>query len=348
MINLSVTKNKLIELQESNVSYNIVSTHFEKDSDSLKYRKIYNVIMQNRPLLLQSKEQDLVVLGKLSKYENRESFKIDYDLTGGKISSILQKNDIRLCCSSDEKTYILANKVKRKKLSTGLFCKNCIKSFKVDILDDKLIKSLKDTTRSIANYFPVEIFIASIIEACETGYPSVGWVYDKTDTTNNTPTLAWNSLMKNRLPGESSIEKATEFIAIYNHEVINSSSSEFMISIKLLLDKKFVTYQDINTVSFLYKMVNDKILTQAQCFVGEVGQKFEGLVKLIDRIQTDSQWGLCNIYKFQHNGSNITYMTNNYLDLIIGNTYTLKGKIKEHSLYRETKQTRISNVEIGD
>lgn len=349
MIQLSVTKNKLIELQESNISYNIVNSFYEKDSSSERYRKIYDVMLQNKPVLIPSKEKDLIILGKISKFEDLKNYKIDYDLTGGKIPDILDVNEIKICCGMKEikKIYTLVNEVNRKKCTTALYCKDCLKTTKVDILDDKKIKNLQDRTSSIANYFPIEIFIASVIEVCDEESAFGGWTYDKTETSNNTPTVAWNKLMKNNIPDESYIEKAKEYLDIFNREVFNDKASEFIVSIKLIADKKFVSYQDINTVSFLYKNVKDLLERNTQSFVGEVGKEFQGIVKFLTRIQTETKFGLCNIYKFHYNGNDLTYMSSTFLDLTAGSFYNIKGKIKEHSMYKENKQTRISNVEIG-
>ena len=349
MIQIAVTKNKLIELQESNISYNILNSYYEKDSHSERYRKIYDVMLQNKPILIPNKEKDLVILAKLSKFENLKNFKIDYDLTGGKIYDILDVNEIKMCCGLKEvkKSYTLVNEVSRKKCTSALYCKDCLKTVKVNILDDKMINNLQDRTSSIANYFPIEIFLASIIQVCEEEDAFGGWTYNKEDTSNNTPIVAWNKLMKNDIPNEEYIEEAKKYINIYNTNIMSEKVSEFLASIKLLSDKKFVSYQDINTVSFLYKNVRDFLDRNNQKFVGEVGKEFQGTVKFLTRIQTETRFGLCNIYKFQHDGNDLTYMSNTFLDLTSGSFYPIKGKIKEHSMYKDNKQTRISNVEIG-
>lgn len=85
-------------------------------------------------------------------------------------------------------------------------------------------------------------------------------------------------------------------------------------------------------------------------YVGNVGDKFEGLVTLV-KIHTYethfTYYGELNfIYKFKDSNNNTIVWKTGGRDLEEGKTYRIKGTIKEHSEYNDDKQTVLTRCRI--
>lgn len=86
-------------------------------------------------------------------------------------------------------------------------------------------------------------------------------------------------------------------------------------------------------------------------WVGEVGQKYSGTLKLISTFFFENHFGyyggVTGIYKFNdENGNVIVWKTACRDDLEEGNTYNITGTIKDHSDYKGEKQTILTRCKI--
>jgi hypothetical protein len=90
--------------------------------------------------------------------------------------------------------------------------------------------------------------------------------------------------------------------------------------------------------------------TESQ-YIGTVGDVIVATVKLvsINTYKTHfSYYGETNfIYKFtDENGNTLVWKTSSWQEIEEGNTYEIKGKVKEHSEYKGDKQTVLTRCKI--
>lgn len=344
MYTVPVTKNKLIELKDNNIAFNIINTYFEKDETNNRYRKIYNIILQNKPIPCEAKKSNKYLLGRIKNFSSLENYEISFDLTDGKIREIIADNKINKCCN-DNKIYDVVLRMDKDCIKFYCSKHNAFirKDFK--IVDDKYLEHLRDMKGSIANYVSAECYLAKLIEECDNN----GWVYNKVDTVDNSSIIAWNNLIKDSKISDTYRDKAIEYINTFNYiyDTSNSNSiSSFDNSIKLILDKQYISYQDINVICFLYKKVADSKVAHKSTYIKNIGDIFEGDVIFSSRITGESKFGTYFIYKFEFNESPIVYMSNRFIDLKEGKSYKIKCTVKEHNVFRNIKQTKVSNLEI--
>jgi hypothetical protein len=98
-------------------------------------------------------------------------------------------------------------------------------------------------------------------------------------------------------------------------------------------------------------------LKQYSQYVGEVGQRLVFELIYLDTFSFETEWGVMCIHKFKDANNNIiVWKTGNGLghynkegDFISpqqGDTIKLKGRIKEHSEYKDEKQTVLTRCTI--
>lgn len=349
MLDINITKDKLIKLNELPITYNILNCYYEKDAETYKYVKMYKIRLQDRPQNLnirglESKESDIYLLGKVS---NVKTLKVLYDLTEGHLNNILDMNNVKFCCPSKKQFYVtLSENVLSENMELNLICRECLgRSPKINRIDSKLIEYLQDNSDSIANYVNVELFIASVLFCVDTK----GWVYDKVDTSNNTSILAWSILMEGITLPDKYLKQSKEYLKIFKDEVFpNEAIDDFNIAIKLLVDNVYITYKNINTVVFLYKKVYSYKDNISRNFIGTIGSIFRGDVTFKKYRCAESFYGTCNIYEFDYMDSVLVWITNIFIDLDKNKKYSIKGIIKKHNIYQGIKQNQISSVEIKD
>ena len=109
-------------------------------------------------------------------------------------------------------------------------------------------------------------------------------------------------------------------------------------------------------------LYNDKIITldhyeklkqweeksAASNFVGEIGKRITFEELTLDKVTSIMDYGYpIIIYRFiDKDGNFIVTKRSNYLSAKKGDTVKLKGTVKEHSTYKEVKQTNLSRVNI--
>ena len=87
-------------------------------------------------------------------------------------------------------------------------------------------------------------------------------------------------------------------------------------------------------------------------YVGKIGDNIESALTLKDIFTYETHftyYGETNyIYKFSdENGNTLVWKTASFQEVEIGNTYTIKGKVKEHSEYNGDKQTTLTRCKIS-
>jgi len=88
-------------------------------------------------------------------------------------------------------------------------------------------------------------------------------------------------------------------------------------------------------------------------YVGEIGQKYSGTLKLVDIFTFTSNYSYYGefngIYKFEDNQGNIIVWKTAFKDdLEEGNLYEISGVIKDHSEYRGEKQTALTRCKYKE
>lgn len=127
------------------------------------------------------------------------------------------------------------------------------------------------------------------------------------------------------------------------------------ISIEDVAEKTEVDTWLINenwvVADYIKNLLRENAPKTASEYVGNVGDKFEGLVTLV-KVHTYethfTYYGELNfIYKFKdQNGNTLIWKTSNR-SLEEGETYRIKGTIKEHSEYDGDKQTVLTRCKIS-
>lgn len=91
---------------------------------------------------------------------------------------------------------------------------------------------------------------------------------------------------------------------------------------------------------------NKNVISSAE-WVGEVGKKYSGNLKVIKTFALASQYGVINIYTMEDADKNIFVWKTAGEELEEGKSYQITGTIKEHSTYRDVKQTVLTRCKVN-
>lgn len=80
--------------------------------------------------------------------------------------------------------------------------------------------------------------------------------------------------------------------------------------------------------------------------IGNVGDRLEIKVQVIKAITLDGYFGHSTMHTFQDENKNIYIWTTAAKSLPVDNIYTIRGTIKEHSIFKNTKQTVLTRCAI--
>lgn len=129
------------------------------------------------------------------------------------------------------------------------------------------------------------------------------------------------------------------------------SSSEYIHNLKQLAKCEYISNQSINLWCSLvatYQRQQAKLNEQQSKlnqFYGEVKQRIELEVYLVNINSFESQFGTTFVYTFNDlDGRTFVWFTNKNLDIEKQTKYNIKGTIKKHEQYKQTKQTHLSRV----
>lgn len=113
----------------------------------------------------------------------------------------------------------------------------------------------------------------------------------------------------------------------------------------------YVSYKTIGFLcaavnSFLSESIKKKIKKESE-YVGNIGDKITVEVILKKVSNFDSFYGMMSFFIFTDTDGNVfVWKTANDINHEIGDKFTIKGTIKEHSEYSGTKQTIITRVKV--
>ena len=112
-----------------------------------------------------------------------------------------------------------------------------------------------------------------------------------------------------------------------------------------LVGKDNETLKDDKTVE---EVVNALLLDPTKSeYQGEVGERIERTLTVIKRIVLDGQFGLSNMHIFRDENENEYVWTTSAKTLNEGETYTIKGRVKEHKLFKASKQTVLTRCTVS-
>ena len=108
---------------------------------------------------------------------------------------------------------------------------------------------------------------------------------------------------------------------------------------------EFIFNDDVKDI--IDKKIRDSMPKSTSEYVGNIGDKISVEVKLVGKYYYEGFYGVTNIYKFVDNNDNIyVWKTSTYKEIELNEVYTLRGTIKEHSEYKDEKQTILIRCKI--
>jgi len=151
----------------------------------------------------------------------------------------------------------------------------------------------------------------------------------------------------------SHIEKIINTVKIYLSE--KPQLNDYESNLNILITSEFIRVNHIGYVSSIIPLYNrimeDKIKIESDntVFLGEIGGKLSNIiVKLLSQLRIDGNYGITFLYTFQDANNNIIIWfssTDQYLnneeDIKI-----LKCTVKDHKIYKSTKQTIITRAKL--
>lgn len=140
-------------------------------------------------------------------------------------------------------------------------------------------------------------------------------------------------------------------------------TNDYLRNINIIAKEDFTSYKNIgfsaSIVSSYMKHLEMEIIKKQKAeyqkkeaesgYIGIVGQKFNGKVTFLNVFSFDGFYGTTYIYKFLDNNGNVIIWKTKYdYSLEQGEVILLKGTIKEHTLYRDVKQTVLTRCRMSD
>lgn len=77
-------------------------------------------------------------------------------------------------------------------------------------------------------------------------------------------------------------------------------------------------------------------------YVGEIGDRLDLIVKIERAIQTENRYGMSTIHTMRDENGNVYLWATSAKTLAEGNYYSMRGTVKDHSVYKNTKQTVLT------
>lgn len=152
---------------------------------------------------------------------------------------------------------------------------------------------------------------------------------------------------------EQLASKAIEWCANLPEDEIFKSS--YLFNLNQLCKNEHCTYYHFGLLASLIpayqkeqSMQIKKAERQKSEYVGQVKDKLNLTVQLVASPSYDSAYGTCYIYIMKDESGNIfVWKTNKYVKYEIGSILNVKGTVKEHSEYRDEKQTVLTRCSVS-
>lgn len=240
---------------------------------------------------------------------------------------------------------------------TGIEAMDLIRNYMSlnDLFLEEIYVNYKDYN-SHPRYVETLVYLANSIQLIELeGYEknvTRDRAWDKTIAGNNN-TNEYN------LTNLIYIKKAEEVLNYFKDREFNN---DFLINIKLILQNKYNKSSGLVSYAYLaYKKQLEfdeleklkKDVNQQSDYIGIIGDRLTFEVSLIAKYSFESIYGYQNIYLFKDcdnnvykwkTGVNILNLDNFHIE--IGDEILLKGTIKGHEEYKDTKQTELTRCKV--
>jgi fructose-specific phosphotransferase system component IIB len=161
--------------------------------------------------------------------------------------------------------------------------------------------------------------------------------------------------MKNEIEDEyiQEADKVIKFFEDYDAQDAFENNIRIYVTGKKPVTREngFIAYAYVQMNKIMKRQQTDMERKAAKCassYVGTVGQKitFEGTISMIASYET--MYGYTHIYKIVDDNKNVfIWKTNKFIDTTEINRVTVTGTIKEHSEYREEKQTVLTRCKVA-
>lgn len=131
---------------------------------------------------------------------------------------------------------------------------------------------------------------------------------------------------------------------IHNLQVVTRHTYIDWKNIGLVCSFLPVAYKAINNIKEREKRVNEESKSE---YVGTVGERTNFVLTYVREAHFNTDFGVTYVYTFKdENGNVIVWKTGNVFDFKENEEVTLKGTIKEHSEYRNIKQTVLTRCKV--
>lgn len=132
-------------------------------------------------------------------------------------------------------------------------------------------------------------------------------------------------------------------VSLFDLDICNACISEYTTIDNGRLAYAYIAYKKLKDL-----VENSQDLVENSQYIGNVGEKLTVQVVCNNCIPIDTMYGLSHLYIFNTiNGDELVWFTASFPDIEIGKQYNITGKVKEHRIYDDKKQTVLTRVKIG-
>lgn len=227
----------------------------------------------------------------------------------------------------------------------------------------------KSNPPHIAEYVEVkEILIQAAVDSRKNGYISKKMIqdwYEKNDpegeygfdcpfttTASHIYAMISNPVKNPKYKEEDITEEDKQMVEnVINFVNENKEESDYSRNLYILINKKYVLFKDLGLVvsavgSYIRETKkNEKKEDKEESeFIGNVGEKIEITAKPECVFSTDTQYGMCYIYRFMVGKDVVVWKTGKRIDT--EKEITIKATVKDHNVYRNTKQTEVTRAKV--
>lgn len=130
-------------------------------------------------------------------------------------------------------------------------------------------------------------------------------------------------------------------------------SNDFEHNLKIAVET-FDTTKAGLIVYGIFKYLLDKVIEpkkekRTNEFIGKVGERGEFVLKFKHIKKIDSYYGVCFLVNFEDkSGNEVIWWASKPFDFETNKTYKVKGRVKDHSIYNNRKQTVLTRCKIEE
>lgn len=137
-------------------------------------------------------------------------------------------------------------------------------------------------------------------------------------------------------------------------QTLDNSSSDYIYNVQNIVRQEIVRYKHIGYIAAIISMYRkhlqqeeEKKLRKPSEWYGEVKKRYELKLKCVFLKEFETQYGVTTLFKFVDEDDRLfTWFASNDPGIDQGETYNLKGTIKDHDEYRGQKQTILTRCSL--